>query len=527
MTQQTSSSKVQLGRLLRKVEAAGSAFPGPWPTHPAVYEINTWTWLRQLSRTTGQTITLATVPEEELERIAVEYGFDAVWLMGVWQRSRWSRRRARSHPKLKTAFQQALPDYHDQDVVGSPYAVAGYHVDPALGGNGELRALRQRLARHGLRLILDFVPNHLAADHPWIDEHPGRLVQADSQRLSQSPGNYFLHRTNGQERIFAHGRDPNYPGWTDTVQLDYRRPETREAMERCLLEIAHHCDGVRCDMAMLPTRSIFLRTWGGSFDPPETQFWPRAIGEVKKRYPEFLTIGEVYWDMEWELQQQGFDCTYDKRLYDLLLGDDPRGTRLRLNAETAFQNRLTRFVENHDEERAVTAFGPRRARTAAVVSMTLPGMRLFHDGQLEGNRTQVPVQLGRRPEESPDPETASFYRQLVRALRHPVFHLGEWKPLTPQEEWFGNPSFQNIIAHRWVFRGHRRVVAANLSPEPAQCFLPLNLPGLGGKNWRFDDLLGDADFSREGDDLVVRGLYLDLPAYGSHLFDLRLAGDVG
>jgi hypothetical protein len=296
-------------------------------------------------------------------------------------------------------------------------------------------------------------------------------------------------------------------------------------MERCLLEIADKCDGVRCDMAMLPTRSVFLRTWGGRFDPPEAQFWPPAIAGVKEQHPGFLTIGEVYWDMEGELQQQGFDYTYDKRLYDLLLGGDPQGTRRRLSAEAEFQNRLTRFIENHDEERAVTAFGRQRIRPAAVVSMTLPGMRLFHDGQLEGNRLRVPVQLGRRPLEPPDPELTGFYRKLVQALRHPVFHLGEWVPLEPQEEWFGNPSFRNIIAHRWVFRGHRRVVAANLSTEPAQCFLPLNLPGLGGMNWFFDDLLGQASYSREGDDLVVRGLYLDLPACGCHLFDLRLADE--
>jgi len=523
VNQKSLLKKEQLNRLLRKVEAAGPVSAGPWPTHPSVYEINTWTWLHRLSKEVGQPVTLATVPEDELKRIAEEYGFDGIWLMGVWRRSRRSRHRARSHPQLKTLFEETLPDYRDRDVVGSPYAVASYQVDESLGGNGELRVLRRRLADHGLRLILDFVPNHMAADHPWLDRHPERLVQADSEHLAHAPDDYFRHRTNGKDRVFAHGRDPNFPGWTDTVQLDYRFPKTREAMARCLLEISDHCDGVRCDMAMLPTKSIFLRTWGGQFEPPDAQFWPQAIEKVNQRHPDFLIIGEVYWDMEWELQQQGFDFTYDKRLYDLLLGDDPRGTRLRLNAEIEFQSRLTRFIENHDEERSATAFGPQRARAAAVISMTLPGMRLFHDGQLEGLRQRVPVQLGRQPEEATDQEMAGFYRRLVQALRHPVFHQGDWTPLVPQEEWFGNPTFKNIIAHRWVLRGHRRVVVANLSPEPAQCFLPLNFHGLGGKSWRFDDLVGDAEYSRGGDDLVMRGFYLDLPAYGCHVFDLRLA----
>jgi len=512
----------KLGRLLRQVKAARSGRPDPWPAHPALYELNTWTWLRRLGMDAGHPVTLGNVPDEELERIA-DRGFDAVWLMGVWLRSRWSRRRARGDAGLQARCRELLPDGHERDLVGSPYAVAAYRVDPALGGDGELAALRQRLAGRGLRLVLDFVPNHLAADHPWVAEHPHRLVQGNREDLSRSPDNWFRHRSGEAETVFAHGRDPNYPGWTDTVQLDYRVGETRTAMERCLLDIADRCDGVRCDMAMLPVRSVFQRTWGGHFDPPEAQFWPRAIDAVRRRHPGFLFIGEVYWDMEWELQQQGFDYTYDKRLYDLLLTDDARGARLRLNAEVEFQNRLTRFIENHDEQRAALAFGPRRLRAAAVVSLTLPGMRLFHDGQLEGRRLKSPVQLGRWPEEDLDGDLARFYARLTDALRHPVFRLGEWTPLEPQEEWFGNPSCRNIIAHRWALRGHRRVAVANLSPEPAQCFLPLQLPGLGGMNWRFEDLLGEAAYHREGDDLVMRGLYLDLPPYGCHLFDLHHA----
>jgi len=520
--------KRELGRLLRKVEAAGAApsrVPGSWPAHPVVYEINTWAWLQRLGRRASRPVTLATVPEEELERFSGERGFDAVWLMGVWRRSELSRREALNHPELSASFREVLPDFHDPDVVGSPYAVADYHVDPALGGNGELRILRQRLAARGLRLILDFVPNHLAADHPWVDLYPDRLLQTDTQEMARRPGDYFPHRSGGRNRIFAHGRDPNFPGWTDTVQIDFRRAETREAMALCLLEIAGRCDGVRCDMAMLPTRTVFSRTWGGAFDPPDAEFWPEALARVRERYPEFITIGEVYWDMEWELQQQGFDFTYDKRLYDLLLGNDPRSVKLRLDTNTAFQGRLTRFIENHDEARAASAFGPERVRPAAVISMTVPGMRLFHQGQLEGARLQLPIQLGRGPDEEPDPGLSSFFRRLVRALRHPVFHRGQWAQLTPQEEWFGNPTFRNIVAHRWILRGHRRLAVANLSAEPAQCFLPLNLSGLGGMNWRFQDLLGEANYVREGDDLVVRGLYLDLPAHGCHLFDLQQAGN--
>jgi hypothetical protein len=465
-------------------------------------------------------VTLGAVPRAELERLA-GYDFDALWLMGVWQRSPSSLKIAREHPGLQAEYRRALPDCAPKDVIGSPYAVYRYQVDPVLGGDKELAALRQRLRRLGLRLVLDFVPNHLAVDHAWLAEHPERLVQSSPASLAREPGNYFRDDAGGQPRVFAHGRDPNFGGWTDTVQLDYRRPDTRQAMSDVLLTVAERCDGVRCDMAMLVKQDVFLRTWGGQFSPPRSEFWPVAIADVKARHPDFLTLAEVYWDMEWELQQQGFDYTYDKRLYDRLLSGDPTSVGLHLHADPEYQRHLARFVENHDEERALAAFGLQRSRAVAALALTLPGLRLLHEGQLEGYRLKLPVQLGRRQPEPPEPGVERFYRRLLAALRHPVFHDGDWRLLESQAEWVGNPSYRKVVAHRWVMGEERRLVAVNLGPAPAQCFLPLDLPALAGGSWHLWDLLGDARYVRDGDELSVRGLYLDLPGYECHLFDLQ------
>ena len=493
-----------------------------WPRFPVVYEINAWVWMRQLSAAAGAPVTFATVPQAELERIA-SYGFDGVWLMGVWRRSARGRSVAREHPGLQEEFRRALPDYRAEDVVGSPYCVAEYTVDQTLGGDAGLADLRQRLDRLGLRLMLDFVPNHLAVDHHWIDAHPERLVHGGEEAVRGEPGNYFATGPEGgaASRVFAHGRDPCYSGWTDTVQIDYRRPAARRAMTEILLSIAERCDGARCDMAMLVTREVFGRTWGGDFEPPRAEFWPAAITDLRARHPGFLTLAEVYWDMEWELQQQGFDYTYDKRLYDRLLSGDAAAVRSHLVADMAFQERLARFVENHDERRAAEAFGLERSRAASVLALTLPGFRLFHEGKLDGCRVKLPVQLGRRPNEEAVPGLADFYRRLLAALRHPVFHDGQWRLLEPREEWSGNDTHRHVVAHRWLHGDECRLVVVNLSSHPARCLLPLGIPGLAGRGWRFRDLLGDAEWSQGGDELAHPGLFLDVPAHGHNIFEVR------
>jgi hypothetical protein len=493
-----------------------------WPTYPVVYEINTWAWLEELSRRAGRFITLSNVPQAELERIAA-YGFDALWLMGVWERSPEGRKVARELPGLQKEYRAALPDYTDEDVVGSPYAIHAYRVDPTLGGDAGLASLRGRLKALGLRLILDFVPNHLARDHAWIAQQPQRLVQGSASSLARQPGNYFEVTTDGEWRVFAHGRDPSFDGWSDTVQLDYRAADTRRAMADLLLALAARCDGVRCDMAMLVTHDTFLRTWGGQFEPPRAEFWPAAITDLQALHPDFLMLAEVYWDLEWDLQQQGFDFTYDKRLYDKLLAGDAMDVRLHLTASMDFQRHLARFVENHDERRAAEAFGVARSQAAAVLALTLPGLRLLHEGQLEGKQVKLPVQLGRRPAETAVESFDPFYRRLVAALRHPVLHDGEWRLLKPAEEWAGNPTHRNIVAFRWSLADDHRLVVVNLSAQRAQCFVPVDVMALAGKPLRLVDILAEQTFDRSGDELTGRGLYVDLPAYGYHLLEIQEA----
>ena len=150
--------------------------------------------------------------------------------------------------------------------------------------------------------------------------------------------------------MIACGRDPYFPPWTDTAQLNAFSPKLREAALDTLRHIATQCDGVRCDMAMLLLNSVFSKTWGeaaGSI--PEAEYWTELINGVRQVHRNFLFIAEAYWDLESSLQQLGFDYCYDKRLYDRLVHDDAKSVRDHLAADLSYQNRLIRFLENHDE----------------------------------------------------------------------------------------------------------------------------------------------------------------------------------
>ncbi len=486
-----------------------------WRGNPLIYEINTWTWLHALSKKYDRPITLDTVPEGELDALAA-WKFDAVWLMGVWERSPAGRRIAQEHPDLQAGYRHALPDFTPDDVVGSPYAIRNYTVDAHLGGRAALARFREQLAARGLLLVLDFVPNHVAIDHPWLESVPDCLVQGALTDLNAHTGAYFL---GPKGRVFAHGRDPYFPAWTDTAQLHAFSPCYRAKAIATLLDIAGQCDAVRCDMAMLVTNRVFQQTWHDRVgDLPPTEFWEDVIPTVKAQHPDFKFMAEVYWDMEWELQQQGFDYTYDKRLYDRLKNDGPHSIMGHLYADVDFQEGMIRFIENHDEERAASALGSGRDLAAAVLIATLPGATLLHEGQLVGHRVKLPVQLGRRPDEPQNETVAHFYRMLLSEVAQPPYHAGYWRLRECMPAWDRNDTHRNLIAYTWREDDTRRLIVVNYSPTASQSRIALPDFDLAGQRWRLYDVLHLYEYEREGDEIVADGLFVDLPPWQAHIF---------
>ena len=227
------------------------------PRYPSVFEINTWVWLSDLEVKFGSSVDLGCVPRAEWDAIA-ECGFDAVWLMGVWQRSPAGIAVANRNESLLADFRKALPDFRTEDNVGSAYCIQRYAVDRRLGGIGGLAFARRELARRGMRLILDFVPNHVAPDHSWTAEHPEYFIQGDANDAARDPASFMVQ----EGKIFAHGRDPYFPAWPDVLQLNAFQPGLRHAVVESISSISDQCDGIRCDMAMLMLNQVFERTWG-------------------------------------------------------------------------------------------------------------------------------------------------------------------------------------------------------------------------------------------------------------------------
>ena len=497
-----------------------------WPARPVIYELNTAIWLADLSRDAGRPVTLAEIPGSAWDAVTPP-GVDAVWLMGVWQRSPVGRQLAAVNEGLQASFREALPDVRPDDVFGSPYCVRRYVVDDAFGGPEALGAARAALAERGVRLLLDYVPNHVAPDHPWVMSEPELFVNGAESDLRADPAGWI--RADGH--VLAHGRDPYFPPWPDVVQLDAFSPALRAQAIETLAGIAGQCDGIRCDMAMLMTNQVFAKTWGGRTGPePDEEFWPSVIAGLHDRHPETVLIAEAYWEMEWTLQQQGFDFCYDKRLYDRIMGGDAAGVRAHLAAGTDYQSRLLRFLENHDEPRVADRLPASAERAAAVAIATLPGATLWHEGQFESRRVHPPVFLSRRPAEELDLGLADWYRRLLLAVDSHQVRAGTWQ-LLEATGWADNDSCRNLLAWAWTTdsaagndSGDRHLIVINFSGEPAAGRIQLGWPDLAGRGWHLSDLLSDTAFDRAGDELAGDGLFVDLPPWQYHLLAIGEQG---
>jgi hypothetical protein len=488
--------------------------------YPSLFQINTRVWLTELSRGLGRRATLDDIPDAELDRFA-SFGFVWIWMLSVWQTGPAGRDVSRNNAEWRREFEETLEDLKEEDIAGSGFAITGYTTAKALGGDAALARLRERLQKRGLKLMLDFVPNHTGLDHTWVETHPEFYVSGTKVDLDQAPQNYTRVKSKGTDLILAYGRDPYFSGWPDTLQLDYSNPSTREAMMEELLRISSQCDGVRCDMAMLVLPEVFERTWGRRSDP----FWPRAVGRVRKQSPDFCFMAEVYWDLEWTLQQQGFNYAYDKRLYDRLREGHARPVREHFRAEPDYQDKLSRFLENHDEPRAAATFDQKTHEAAAVITFLAPGLRLFHQGQFEGRMKRISPHLVRAPQEEVNGELKQFYERLLRALRSPLLREGEWQLLECAPAWEGNPTSDGFIVFAWHGTPDQKpvLITVNYAANQGQCYVKLPSKGLADRSIGFHDLMGPARYDRVGNDLISQGLYLDLPAWGYHVFEMNVA----
>ena len=233
-------------------------------------------------------------------------------------------------------------------------------------------------------------------------------------------------------------------------------------------------------------------------------------------------MAEVYWDMEWNLQQEGFDYAYDKRLYDRLVEGHARAVREHFYAGLDYQDKLARFLENHDEPRAAATFEGKNHEAAAVITFLSPGLRFFHQGQFEGRKKRISPHLVRAPQEPLNTDLQQFYTGLLSVIKKPVFRDGNWQLLECKPAWEGNDSWDAFIACAWQGPdGERMLVAVNYAPNQSQCYMQLPFTDLAGSQWRLQDLMSEAVYDRAGSDLQAVGLYLDMHAWHYHVFEMK------
>ena len=375
------------------------------------------------------------VSEAELRDLRA-LSFDAVWMMGAWGISGGPRK---------------ISKVVSQDFEGSPYAIPSYDFNPELGGMESYLVLLERAHAAGLSVLLDFISNHLSLDSPWIDQNPEFFIRSEPAIRKQSTADFFLHRSG---EVIGFGRDPYFPPWHDTAQLDYTCAALRARMIDVLKQISRYANGVRCDMAMLVLRDYIRQMWyPGATERWFNQrmpreFWDEAIREVKAERPDFTFMAEAYWGKEQRLIELGFDLAYDKEMYDALVRRDASGIRARLNRPAALLKRSVYFIENHDEARAASVFDRSENLAALAFLRCLPGSLLVHEGQMEGRRIKVPVQRVMLPQEAVDLALRADYERILRATSGDVFRTGDLAVFA-----CGDPAVVSLIR-----RDHDRVV---------------------------------------------------------------------
>ena len=484
------------------------------PRYPSLYQINTRVWLTELARALGRPATLDDVPDAELDRLAAR-GFDWVWMLSVWKTGVAGRAVSRANPEWRKEFEHTLPDLREEDIAGSGFAITGYTVSEALGGDAALARLRARLADRGMRLMLDFVPNHTGLDHPWVDEHPDYYVSGTEDDLAQAPANYTRLPRAGGALILAHGRDPYFPGWPDTLQLDYGNPATQEAMIGELERVAGQCDGVRCDMAMLVLPDVFERTWGRRAQAVLAGGHPARPGAG----PRVLLHGRGLLGPRVDPPAAGVRLHVRQAAVRQAPGG-PRAARARAPPRRDRLPGTARAVPREPRRAPGRRhLQPRDAPGGRRHHVPRAGPALLPPGAVRGAHGADLAASGPRTGGARRPVLSAFYDRLLAVIRRPALRVGDWRLLPCGVAWDGNATNDNYVAYSWQLgREVRLIVAVNASAVYSQCFVRLPFGDLAGRQWRLEDLLGDAVYVRDGSDLQTWGLFLDEPPWKAQVF---------
>lgn len=430
-----------------------------WMPRLVLIAKSTYVWLDQLSKKYQRSITrLDQIPDEELDQLA-RWGFTGLWLIGLWERSKASRR-----------IKQLCGN---PEAVASAYSVFDYQIAEDLGGEAAYQNLRQRAWQRGIRMGGDMVPNHMGIDSRWVIEHPDRFIQLDHSpypgytfngpNLSWHPNvgiyleDHYYDRSDaavvfkrvdfssGETRYIYHGNDGTSMPWNDTAQLNYLLEEVREAVIQTILQMARKFPIIRFDAAMTLTKKHFQRLWfpepGSGGDIPTraefgltkeefdrlmpNEFWREVVDRVAQEAPDTLLLAEAFWLMEsYFVRTLGMHRVYNSAFMNMLKNEENDKYResvknvLEFNPEIL--KRFVNFMNNPDEETAVVQFG-KGDKYFGVCTMlvTMPGLPMFGHGQVEGFAEKYGMEYKKAYwDEKPDPELVARHEREIFPLMH-------------------------------------------------------------------------------------------------------------
>jgi glycosidase len=395
-----------------------------WMPRVVLMAKSTYVWLDQLSKKYQRSITrLDQIPDEELDRLA-GWGFTGLWLIGLWERSQ--------------ASQRIKQWCGNPEAVASAYSLYDYQIASELGGEEAFANLRKRAWQRGIRMAGDMVPNHMGIDSRWVIEHPDWFVQLhyspypaytfnggnvswdgrvglyiEDHYYSRNDAAVVFKRVDfhtGDTRYIYHGNDGTSMPWNDTAQLNYLKPEVREAVIQTILHVARNFPIIRFDAAMTLTKKHYQRLWfpepghggdipsraehglsKGQFDAamPE-EFWREVVDRVAREVPDTLLLAEAFWLMEgYFVRTLGMHRVYNSAFMNMLKNEHNDKYRSSIKNILEFNpeilKRFVNFMNNPDEATAVAQFGKGdKYIGVCIMLVTMPGLPMIGHGQVEG-----------------------------------------------------------------------------------------------------------------------------------------------
>ncbi len=395
-----------------------------WMPNVVMIAKNTLVWLDQLSKTYGREIkTLDKIPDEELDMLASR-NINALWLIGVWERSKAS--------KVIKQF------CGNPEAASSAYSLYDYDIAYEVGGDHGYHNLRHRCALRGIRLASDMVPNHTGIYSRWIIDHPEYFISTneppypgysftgpdlsedsrveirieDKYYTRQDAAVVFQHvdKRNGTVRYIYHGNDGTNMPWNDTAQLNYLDPVVREEVIQVILKVARKFQIIRFDAAMVLAKKHIQRLWfpqpgmaGGvpsraDFAMPKEvfhrllpkEFWREVVDRINEELPNTLLLAEAFWLMEgYFVRTLGMHRVYNSAFMHMFMKEENEKYKNVIKNTIEFDpeilKRYVNFMSNPDEETAINQFGKGDKYFGVCLMMiTLPGLPMFAHGQVEG-----------------------------------------------------------------------------------------------------------------------------------------------